>query len=78
MLALANGQRLARDEVIEWLWPHLDARAGAANLRKAAHHARRALGGEGAVVLRGERVELFPGQDIVVDAARFLADAERA
>lgn len=47
-------------------------------MRKADHHARRALGDEGAVVLRGERVELFPGQDIVVDVARFLADAERA
>lgn len=39
VLALADGCWLPRDRVIERLWPHLDARAGAANLRKAAHHA---------------------------------------
>ncbi|HZE05527.1 MAG TPA: hypothetical protein VE127_09905, partial [Solirubrobacteraceae bacterium] len=77
LLALADGHRLARDRVIEALWPHLDARAGAANLRKAAHHARRALGHPGAVELRGERIELFPGPGVDVDATRFLRDAER-
>jgi DNA-binding SARP family transcriptional activator/tetratricopeptide (TPR) repeat protein len=77
LLALADGHRLARDRVIERLWPHLDAAAGAANLRKAAHHARRALGDQDAVVLRAERVELFPGRRTYVDAARFLRDAER-
>jgi DNA-binding SARP family transcriptional activator/tetratricopeptide (TPR) repeat protein len=78
VLALADGHRLARDRVIELLWPHLDAGAGAANLRKAAHHARRTLDDQGAVVLRGERVELFPGREVDVDTARFLGDAERA
>lgn len=78
LLALADGHRLPRDRVIEQLWPHLDAAAGAANLRKAAHHGRRALGDQGALVLRGERVELFPGWKVAVDAARFLRDAERA
>jgi DNA-binding SARP family transcriptional activator/tetratricopeptide (TPR) repeat protein len=77
LLALADGHRLARDRVIEWLWPHLDARAGAANLRKAAHHARRALDDREAVALRAEQVELFPGRRVDVDAARFLRDAER-
>jgi DNA-binding SARP family transcriptional activator/tetratricopeptide (TPR) repeat protein len=77
LLALTDGHRIARDRVIERLWPHLDAGAGAANLRKAAHHARRALGDQQALVLRGERVELFPGRGIDVDVARFLRDAER-
>lgn len=77
LLALADDHRLARDRVIERLWPHLDAVAGAANLRKAAHHARRALGDREALVLRGERVELFPGREVDVDAARFLRDGER-
>jgi DNA-binding SARP family transcriptional activator/tetratricopeptide (TPR) repeat protein len=77
LLALAENHRLARDRVIELLWPHLDAGAGAANLRKAAHHARRALGDREALVLRGERVELFPGRRVDVDVARFLRDAER-
>jgi len=77
LLALADGHRLARDRAIERLWPHLDAAAGAANLRKAAHHARRALGDQDAVVLRAERVELFPGRSTDVDAVQFLRDAER-
>jgi DNA-binding SARP family transcriptional activator/tetratricopeptide (TPR) repeat protein len=78
LLALADGQALARDRVIDQLWPHLDAAAGAANLRKAAHHARTALGDPKAVVLRAGRVELFPGREIDVDVARFLREAERA
>ena len=44
LLALAEGHRLPRDEAIDALWPTLGADAGAANLRKAAHHARGALG----------------------------------
>ncbi|MGH2967735.1 MAG: AfsR/SARP family transcriptional regulator, partial [Solirubrobacteraceae bacterium] len=56
LLALADGHRLARDQIIERLWPHLDAEAGAANLRKAAHHARRTLGDPEALVLRAGRV----------------------
>jgi DNA-binding SARP family transcriptional activator/tetratricopeptide (TPR) repeat protein len=78
LLALADGHRLARDRVIEQLWPHLGADAGAANLRKAAHHARRALGAPEALVLRAGRVELFPGRAVSVDVAQFLRDAERA
>lgn len=78
LLALADGHRLPRDWVIEQLWPHLDAEAGAANLRKAAHYARRTLGGPDAVVLRAGRVELFPGRAVSVDAATFLRDAESA
>ncbi len=36
LLSLSAGHRLVRDQVIEALWPHLPAEAGAANLRKAA------------------------------------------
>jgi DNA-binding SARP family transcriptional activator len=60
LLALSRGHRLPRDRVVEQLWPHLGADAGAANLRKAAHHARRALGDPAAVVLRAGQVELLP------------------
>jgi DNA-binding SARP family transcriptional activator/tetratricopeptide (TPR) repeat protein len=72
LLALAEQRRLSRDHVIEQLWPHLAGDAGAANLRKAAHHARRALGDAEAIVLRGGRVELFPGRDVTIDAGEFL------
>ncbi|HWN27763.1 MAG TPA: BTAD domain-containing putative transcriptional regulator, partial [Actinomycetospora sp.] len=79
LLALADGRhRLLRDQVIEALWPHLDAAAGAANLRKAAHHARRTLGTPDAVVLRGGVVALFPGTPVVTDVATFERAADEA
>jgi len=78
LLALTDGRRLLRDQVVEQLWPHLGARAGAANLRKAAHHARRTLDDPEAVVLRSGRVELFPARTVTIDVERFLGDAELA
>jgi DNA-binding SARP family transcriptional activator len=79
LLALADGRhRLLRDQVVEALWPHLDAAAGAANLRKAAHHARRALGTPDAVVLRGGVVALFPGNPVDTDVASFERAADEA
>jgi len=78
LLALADDRRLARDRVLEHLWPHLDPRAGAANLRKAAHHARRALGAREAVVLRGGTVELFPERVVSTDVETFLRRATDA
>ena len=75
LLALADGHRLLRDQVVEQFWPHLGVDAGAANLRKAAHHARRALGDAGAVVLRSGRVELFPARSVTLDVECFLRDA---
>ena len=57
LLALSDRHRLMREQVIEALWPHLEPDAGAANLRKAAHHARQALrpGGRGGVERRPGR-----------------------
>ncbi len=78
LLALADGLALARDQVIEALWPHLDADAGAANLRKAAHHARRALGAPDAVVLRRGQVALFPDRAVSTDVAQFMIAADTA
>ena len=71
MLALAHGHRLPRDRAIEALWPHLDPDAGAANLRKAAHHARQAFGDPKAVVLRGGEVQLLPERPVETDVERF-------
>jgi DNA-binding SARP family transcriptional activator len=80
LLALAPGHSLLREQVIEALWPRLDPEAGAANLRKAAHHARQALRRPGAVVLQAGRVALCPSIPLVIDAAHFerLADAALA
>ncbi|MEA2330074.1 MAG: hypothetical protein QOH58_212 [Thermoleophilaceae bacterium] len=78
LLALADGHRLTRDQVIDALWPRLDVDAGAANLRKAAHHARQALASPDAVVLRGGQVALFPSRPVDTDAGHFEAQARAA
>jgi DNA-binding SARP family transcriptional activator len=78
LLALADGHRLTRDQVVEALWPHLEVAAGAANLRKAAHHARQALASPDAVVLRGGQVALFPSRSVETDAGHFEAQARVA
>ena len=78
LLALAERRSLQREQVIEALWPHLALEAGAANLRKAAHHARQALGAEDAVVLGGGRVALFPSVEVETDVERFERTAEAA
>ncbi len=71
LLALAPGHRMVRDQVIDALWPELDVGAGAANLRKAAHHARAVLGDADAVVLRGGKVALFPDHEVRTDLEIF-------
>jgi DNA-binding SARP family transcriptional activator/tetratricopeptide (TPR) repeat protein len=78
LLGLAPGHRLPREQVIDALWPQLDPEAGGANLRKAAHHAREALGLRDAVVLQGGQAILCPSMAIEVDAARFGRRAEEA
>lgn len=78
LLGLAPGHRLPREQVIDTLWPHLDPEAGGANLRKAAHHAREALGLRDAVVLQGGQVILCPSMAMEVDAARFERLADEA
>ena len=71
-------QRLTRDEVIDALWPQLEPEAGGANLRKAAHHARQALGRHDAIVLQAGEVLLWPERPVVVDALRFEQRADAA
>lgn len=43
LLALASGHRVHREQVIEFLWPHLDPEAASNNLRKILHIVRRTL-----------------------------------
>src|SRR5215831_888766 len=73
LLALAPRHRLPRDRVIDALWPELGVDAGVANLHKAAHHGRRALGGPDGVVLRGGLVRLAPEARVETDVERFEA-----
>jgi DNA-binding SARP family transcriptional activator len=78
LLALADGHRLTRDQAVEALWPRLKAEAGAANLRKAAHHARQALRTSEAIVLRGGQVALFPSLTVEADTGEFESRARAA
>jgi DNA-binding SARP family transcriptional activator len=78
LLALAPARRLPADVLIEQLWPELPADRGAANLRKAVHFARRALGSEQTIVTRANTVGLWPAASVVVDAVRFEATARAA
>ena len=78
LLALSPRHRLHRDQAIEALWPRLGADAGAANLRKAIHFARRALGGEEAVGTSGGIVALWPEGDLTIDVEAFQSLAARA
>jgi len=78
LLALAPRNRLHREQVIDALWPDLPPDAGAANLRKAAHYARAALGSKEAVVLRQGQVSLWPDAELAVDAERFEAEGKLA
>lgn len=75
ILALTPAHELHREQLIELLWPTLGADAGAANLRKAIHLARRAMGGPGAIRSRANSVALG---DCWIDLDAFLATARAA
>jgi DNA-binding SARP family transcriptional activator len=76
LLALAPGGRLHREQAMDALWPDLGPEAGAANLRKAIHFARRALGRDDSIVATGEMVQLAAGTE--VDARAFEEGARAA
>lgn len=78
LLALQPQRSLANQEVVDALWPHLSPDAGAANVRKAAHVARQALGQPDAMVLRGGRVLLLPDHEVDCDVVRFEHAADAA
>ena len=79
LLALARDRRLLREQVIEALWPELPVEVAAPRLHKAAHFARRALGGQpGAIVLRNDVVALLPDGDVRVDVPEFERAAAEA
>ena len=78
LLSLQPRRTLLNEQVVEALWPHLDPEAGAANLRKAAFHARQFIGEPDALVLRGGRVMLLPDRVLDCDALHFEAAADQA
>ncbi|WP_167880572.1 ATP-binding protein [Nocardioides guangzhouensis] len=80
-LALAEGHRRHREQVLEALWPELPPDAAVRQLHKAAHYARGAIGVPGAVALSSDLVSLLPSADLTVDLEAFdvaAASAESA
>ncbi len=71
LLALRPARQLAREQVVDLLWPDLLLERAAPRLHKAAHFARTAMGVPSAVVLAGDVVTLLPGAEVVVDVERF-------
>jgi predicted ATPase/DNA-binding SARP family transcriptional activator len=74
MLALANGQRVPRDRLLEALWPEQEPAAATHNLHQAMYVARRALRLSGVgdlLTIDGNQVVLCPGRVVEVDAVEF-------
>ena len=76
LLALAPGHRLHREQAMEWLWPDLDPKAAANNLRYALHVARRTLEPTSSAASRylrllGDHLALCPDGPLWVDVEAF-------
>jgi TolB-like protein/DNA-binding SARP family transcriptional activator len=85
ILALAPHHRLHREQLLDVLWPDLDAVAAANNLHKAIHMARHALEPElksaadsHFILTRGSEVELGAPGGLRVDAEEFERQAAEA
>ncbi len=82
VLALEPGRRIHRERAMDLLWPDLDARAQANNLRQTLHAARKALdpagGGSRYLRLSGEQLALCPDGPLWTDVAAFEEAAASA
>jgi predicted ATPase/DNA-binding SARP family transcriptional activator len=82
LLALADGNRLHRDAVVDTLWPELEPAAGTNNLHQALHAARRALAEAGAAAdvlrLRDGVVALCPDGGLATDVQDLESALDRA
>jgi predicted ATPase/DNA-binding SARP family transcriptional activator len=84
LLALAPGQRLHRDVLLDLLWPDRPVESAVNNLHQALHVARRVLAGDGPraglMELQNDLVVLCTDGPVEVDVSRFrtLAAGDRA
>jgi DNA-binding SARP family transcriptional activator len=84
LLALARKHRMHREQAMELLWPDLNPRAAANNLRHTLHNARRTLGGARVATtssylrVHGELLELCPDARLWVDVEAFEEAATAA
>jgi DNA-binding SARP family transcriptional activator len=85
LLALEPGHRMHREQLMDVLWPDLDEKAQANNLRYALHYARRTLAlasdmdtASRLLALRGELIELGTQGSFSVDVEAFEEAARTA
>jgi DNA-binding SARP family transcriptional activator len=78
LLAIEPRHRLQREQAMDLLWPHLPVEAAGANLRKAVHYARRALGDPDAIGVEGHVLVLWPAGEVDCDLERFDRAANAA
>lgn len=85
LLALEPGHRMHRERVMNLLWPDLDAKGQANNLRQALHTARKTLDSKATsdtasryLERRGGLLELCPNGPLLVDVEAFEEAATTA
>ncbi|SHG24008.1 DNA-binding transcriptional activator of the SARP family [Kaistia soli DSM 19436] len=78
LLAISPQHRIHREQIMEAFWPDQDAELAGANLRKAIHFARRAMGAHDLIAVNKEIVAFADEVDLVTDLERFEAAAKRA
>jgi len=78
LLAVTRSHRIHREQVMEAFWPDLDPEAAGANLRKAIHFARRALGAHDLIEQTADVIALAPAADLKIDVDAFEAAAKLA
>jgi len=78
LLALAPAQRLARDQLLDMLWPDFAPDAAASNLYSTLTVARKVLAGVATLHLRAGMVALQVPDGVLIDVAEFTQAATRA
>lgn len=78
LLAVTRSHRIHREQVMEAFWPDLDPEAAGANLRKAIHFARRALGAHDLIEQAADIIALAPAAELEIDVEAFEAAARLA
>lgn len=78
LLALKPAHRMHREQAMETFWPDADPEAAGANLRKAVHFARRALGDHDLITISNDIIALAPNAELEIDVEGFEAAAKTA
>ncbi len=71
LLAITPRHRMRREQVVDIFWPEAERDAGGANLRKAVHFARKALGDAALIETSGDSIAFGRGVEVTVDAQQF-------